>query len=756
MGFVLGVILSTIDLLVYFGTLGPLFTVLKFIKSLSAPTVKAIGDASDAPRRRTTNEHGLLKTPFPEANVATLHDMMWHCGKIYANCRLFGTRTFLGEQAADPAKGQRFPPKVFGETKWLTYSEGVERMQCFGAGLRALGMTPQPDPTQYKNFDEVTGNNIFIIYENTCADWMTAAQGCFSQSMVVSTCYATLGVQAVVDAVNEGNAMGILCNRMNVAGLCKMSSQMPTLKLVVYTDDMVKPEDRQLKPSAGSSGIKVMSVQEVVELGQSNLSKYPLTKPKPDSMAVIMYTSGSTGKPKGVMIRHKSMLAMTAGIVEHFSPVLNRGKEVYAAFLPAAHILELCSEHGQMAFGAALGFCDPRTLTISGAEPHGALVEFKPTIMAAVPKIWDIIKKGAEAKAKAAGASKWFLFQWALKSKIAAMKRGMDTPVFNALVFGKIKQITGGRLKVAVSGGGACEKEVQEFVSATIVPLVQGYGLTETCGGGTVQNTGDLRTGIVGLPLGPVEIKLVDAMTEDGSGPLKDANGTPYKTTDTVNAKGEPCKGRGEVYIGGNVVTDGYYKMPKQTKDAYVGGGYFATGDVGEWTPDGNLKIVDRKKNLVKLKGGEYVALEFMEVKFGNSDFVDALAGGVMVYAGFDVDRPVAFCQCSKVALTNWAKDNNVSGEYEQLLEDPRCRKAVLEDLNAHGKKAGLGDLEKLLNVTLLNGGMGQGPQAWTPANGGLTPTNKLDRKGASKLVGDKVLEAGKVDARTTWMKQIK
>uniref|UniRef100_A0A7S1EAA8 AMP-dependent synthetase/ligase domain-containing protein n=1 Tax=Hemiselmis andersenii TaxID=464988 RepID=A0A7S1EAA8_HEMAN len=749
-----GVILSAIDLFVYFATMGPLFSILKLLKS--TPKVKAIGDASDAPRRRATSESAMLKTPFPEANVATLHDLMWHCGKIYASCPLFGTRTYLGEQAPDASKGQRFPPKVFGKTVWQNYGEAVERMQCFGAGLRALGMTPQPDPAVVKNFDDATGNNIFIIYENTCADWMTAAQGCFSQSMVVSTCYATLGTQAVVDAVNEGSAMGILCNRMNVANLGKMASQMPSLKLIVYTDDMVKPEDRQLKPLCGLSSIKVMSMQEVCDLGKHNLSKYPLTKPKPDSMAVIMYTSGSTGKPKGVMIRHKSMLAMTAGIVQHFSPVLQKGKEVYAAFLPAAHILELCSEHGQMAIGCALGFCDPRTLTISGAEPHGALQEFRPTLMAAVPKIWDIIKKGAEAKAKAAGASKWFLFQWALKSKIAAMKRGMDTPVFNKLVFSKIKQITGGRLKIAVSGGGACEKEVQEFVSAAIVPLVQGYGLTETCGGGTVQATNDLRTGVVGLPLGSLEIKLVDAMTEDGSGPLKDANGTPYRTTDSVNAKGEACKGRGEVYIGGGVVTDGYYKMPKQTKEAYVKGGYFATGDVGEWTPDGALKIVDRKKNLVKLKGGEYVALEFMEVKFGNSEFVDALAGGIMVYAGADVDRAVAFCQCSKVALTNWAAANGISGEYEALLQNPKCRKAVLEDLNAHGKKAGLGDLEKLLNVTLLNGGMGQGPQAWTPVNGGLTPTNKLDRKGAAKLLGDKVLQDGKVDARLDWMKNIK
>lgn len=121
-------------------------------------------------------------------------------------------------------------------------------------------------------------------------------------------------------------------------------------------------------------------------------------------------------------------------------------------------------------------------------------------------------------------------------------------------------------------------------------------------------------------------------------------------------------------------MTDGYYKMEKQTQETYMPGGYFATGDVGEWTPDGCLKIVDRKKNLVKLKGGEYVALENMETKFNNSDFVDALAGGIMVYAGGDVDRAVAFVQCSRKVLCDWATANGVSGSYEELLLTPRVR----------------------------------------------------------------------------------
>jgi len=595
---------------------------------------------------------------------------------------------------------------------------------------------------------------MLIIYENTCADWIVAANGCFSQSMVVSTVYATLGVDAVKEAVNEGKASMVLCNRVSVPLIGKIVSQMPTLKALIYTEDYVLPADRLTRPQP-IPGIQILSVDEVVAIGVEVSKQEPITPPRPDSLAVIMYTSGSTGKPKGVLIRHSQLLAMVAGLYDHFKPQLVMGHEVYAAFLPLAHILELAAEHAMLCCGAALGYCDPRTLTIAGAEPRGALEEFRPTAMAAVPKIWDVIKKGAEAKAKAGGAVKSFLFQWAVRSKIAAQQLGMDTPLFNALAFAPIKRITGGRLKFAISGGGPLDSEVQEFISATVVPLIQGYGLTETCGGGCVQMFGDVRTGSVGLPLACNEIKLVDAMAEDGSGPLRDPHGVPYKVTDTVNAKGQPCKGRGEVLIGGKNLTCGYYKMLEQTKAAYRDG-YFETGDVGEFTPDGNLRIVDRKKNLVKLKGGEYVALEYMETKFGSSTFVDGVAGGILVYAGGDVDRASAFVQAARKPLEAWAKDNGIAEPYEKLLAHPLARKAVLDDLNSQGRRAGLGDLEKLQNVTLLDGGappVNPGPDAWTPSNGGLTATNKISRKGAVKLIGEARLERGKADARTDWLK---
>jgi len=438
-------------------------------------------------------------------------------------------------------------------------------------------------------------------------------------------------------------------------------------------------------------------------------------------------------------------LAEVAGIVHHFQPAIVLGQEVFAAFLPLAHILALVAEQSQLAVGAAIGYCDPRTLTTSGAEPKGALAEFRPTIMAAVPKIWDVIKKGAEAKAKAGGPLKHYIFQTAVSAKITMSKLGIDTPLFNALVFKKIGEITGGRLKLAIAGGGPIDKQVQEFCSVAICPIIQGYGLTETLGGNCIQAIGDTRTGVVGVPLSSVEVRLIDARTEDNTEYVKDTHGVAYKATDRLNASGQPCLGRGEVLIGGNTLSEGYFKMESQTKEAYLtidNERWFATGDIGEWTPDGSIKIVDRKKNLVKLLGGEYVPLEHMECKFGNSLFVDALAGGIMVYADGTMDRSVAFVQANKKELVAWAQENSVPSEYPALLQNDKVRSMVWSDLLSTGKSGGLGELETLFNIQLLDGAMGDGPDAWTPTNGGLTATNKIQRKAAMKLVQGQYGEA--------------
>jgi long-chain acyl-CoA synthetase len=249
---------------------------------------------------------------------------------------------------------------------------------------------------------------------------------------------------------------------------------------------------------------------------------------------------------------------------------------------------------------------------------------------------------------------------------------------------------------------------------------------------------------VVGPIFPPVEVKLIS--TPD----ICDKGGFPYMSTvrtletnscrlgkawfhahcpsslsflqDRRDVDGEPIWGRGEIWARGASITSGYYMMEDKTKEEYTDDGWFKTGDIGLFLEDGSIRIVDRKKNLVKLKSGEYIALEQMEAAYGNSKFVDAVAGGICCYGDGDMDRPVAMLQLNKTETLNWAKANGVSGDFETLMKSKELHAAVLESMKQEHAKSHLSHIEKLQGVALLN-------SPWTPENGCLTAANKLQRR---------------------------
>lgn len=268
-----------------------------------------------------------------------------------------------------------------------------------------------------------------------------------------------------------------------------------------------------------------------------------------------------------------------------------------------------------------------------------------------------------------------------------------------------------------LSGGGALNGDVQEFIrSAFGIIFIQGYGLTETCAGLTIQADDDLRSGIAGVAVPSVEVKL------ESCPDIPDKKGKPYVSTDRFDVDGNPVWGRGEICARGPSITSGYYMMPDKTKEEFEESGWFHTGDIGQFMSDGSLRIVDRKKNLVKLKGGEYIALEKMEMIFGNSSFVDAIGGGICCYGDGDMDRPVALMQLNEAVTMKWAKENGISGDFETVKKSKELEKAILDDLKAQHAKSDLSHLEKLVGVALLT-------SPWTPENGCLTAANKLQRR---------------------------
>jgi long-chain acyl-CoA synthetase len=231
-----------------------------------------------------------------------------------------------------------------------------------------------------------------------------------------------------------------------------------------------------------------------------------------------------------------------------------------------------------------------------------------------------------------------------------------------------------------------------------------------------MQDMNDTRMGIAGMPVTCCEIKLVSTPE------VGDKAGQPYLSTDRFDVEGNPIFGRGEIITRGTSVSCGYYMQPEMSKEEYREDGWFYTGDIGQFMNDGSLRIVDRKKNLVKLKGGEYVALEKMEGVYGNSNFVDAIAGGICCCADGDMDRPVAIMQLNATVSMTWAKANGLAGDFDTVKDSKELYAAIMKDMHAQQKKSDLSHLEKIIAVALLT-------TPWTPENGCLTAANKLQRR---------------------------
>mmetsp|Transcript_19577 Transcript_19577/g.32893 ORF Transcript_19577/g.32893 Transcript_19577/m.32893 type:complete len:768 (+) Transcript_19577:99-2402(+) len=693
-------------------------------------------EGTTATRRRVGFTSKLEETPFE--GLSTGYDLIKRSYITYPTSKCFGTRTYLGEHT--PA-GAKVPLKLFGETTWMTYKEVGDMATSFGAGLRQLGMTPLKPGA---DFEAVSGPSTIMIFEDTSKQWTMCAHGAMSQSICVATSYATLGADALVDAMLESEATVIFTNQKKVKEVLALASRCPKLTTIIYSDHMTTSADAI---DVTGSKLKVVSFDEVVLMGMS--SPIPATHPTPECMALLMYTSGSTGKPKGVMLKHSALTAAVAAAYHHLGPsMLSKGnephqEECYLAYLPAAHILECTAQLAFFCFGHTIGFACPKTISSKGAcrqlkdgsinttpgypNPPGGIQEFRPTIMAAVPKIWDILKKGVEDVVGKSSPAVKFLFQTAYSGRASAIASGRESPLLKK-IFKKTKAMMGGRLRIGISGGGPISSEVQTFIRTVFgCNLIQGYALTETCSVGTIQPLEDTRNGIVGVPLSAIEIKLAPCES------VLDREGKPYLDTDKMHL-GEKCAGRGEVMLRGKACAVGYFKQQDKTDEAFEKDGWFHSGDIGVWTPDGSLKLVDRLKNLVKLKGGEYIALESMEASYSTSPYVASLNGGVLCYGTGEMDRPVALIQADMHKIKEFAEKAGIdTTNAEALVTNKDVVAEVMKTMLAAHKNGKLGATEKLCAFHLIPGTGSMTDltltSPWTPDNGGLTASNKLQRK---------------------------
>jgi len=565
--------------------------------------------------------------------------------------------------------------------EWLTYKQVLQKVLNFGSGLRKLGLK---------------ANDNLGLYEETRYEWSVSAFAAYSQSIVVLTVYSNLGIDALVYAVNQGELRAILTNGKMLKTLLELKSQIPKLETIIYTDTA----DKDVIQKLSEAGVKSYSFDEVVTLGEQNPVEPVL--PKPDDVAVIMYTSGSTGNPKGVMITHKNIASTVESGYKGPNGNFN-ADDVYISYLPLAHILALVVETLCLTIGASVGYGNPRSLVDSEVRGcKGDLRELRPTLMAGVPSVYDKVKKGVLDKINHSPPLLKKLFNIAYSQKRSAIEKGYDTPFWNKIVFDKIKDQVGGRVRMLLSGGAPLSKDTHEFLRVAIVPYtIQGYGLTETTGGSTLMALDDVTSlQVSGPPLGCSEIKLVD---------VKELN---YTSQD------KPFP-RGEVWVRGGNISKGYYKLDQQTKESYMEGGWFATGDIGYFNERGLLLITDRKKNIVKLSHGEYIAVEYLESIYKNSPYVE----NVCIIAKSSEAYCVAVVLPSKKNLARMANKDSVDKEF---LHQKSTRDQVHSSILEACKKAKLKSVEMPKYVYVCD-------DEWTPENNMLTAAMKIKRSEIEK-----------------------
>uniref|UniRef100_A0A8R7QDE5 4-coumarate--CoA ligase n=1 Tax=Triticum urartu TaxID=4572 RepID=A0A8R7QDE5_TRIUA len=330
---------------------------------------------------------------------------------------------------------------------------------------------------------------------------------------------------------------------------------------------------------------------------QGKMSSQTYRPPKPEDVATICYTSGTTGTPKGAVLSHENLIANVAGssLGVKFYP-----SDVYISYLPLAHIYERANQIALLHYGVAIGFYQGDNLKLMDD-----LAALRPTVFASVPRLYNRIYSAITNAVKDSGGLKERLFRTAYNAKRQALVNGRNpSPMWDKLVFNKIKARLGGRVRLMTSGASPLSADVMEFLRICFGgEVLEGYGMTETSCVITTMDIGDKLIGHVGSPNPSCEVKLVDVPEMNYT-----CEDQPYP--------------RGEICVRGPTIFRGYYKDEVQTRDVIDNDGWLHTGDIGLWLPGGRLKIIDRKKNIFKLAQGEYIAPEKIENVYAKCKFI--------------------------------------------------------------------------------------------------------------------------------------
>ncbi|KAJ0672328.1 putative long-chain-fatty-acid--CoA ligase [Helianthus annuus] len=583
----------------------------------------------------------------------------------YPNNPMLGTREFVNGK--------------HGPYKWLTYKQVYDKVIRVGNAIRACGVEPK---------------GRCGIYGANCAEWVMSMEACNAHGLYCVPLYDTLGADAIEFVICHAEVTIAFVEEKKISELIKVIPKAREYLKTIVSFGKVTREQRE---EVEKFGLKIHSWVDFLSLGDGKNIDMPLKK-KSD-ICTIMYTSGTTGDPKGVLISNNNMVTLIAG-VDHLldsAKVSLNSQDVYLSFLPLAHIFDRLIEECFISHGASIGFWrgDVKLLI----EDIG---ELKPTIFCAVPRVLDRIYSGLQQKISAGGFIKRKLFNLAYSHKLRNMNAGKEhskaSPLSDKIVFSKVKQGLGGRVRIILSGAAPLAPHVEAYLKVvTCSHVLQGYGLTETCAGSFVSLPNEMdMLGTVGPPVPNLDARLVSV---------------PEMNYDALSSKPQ-----GEVCIRGDVLFSGYHKREDLTKEVLVDG-WFHTGDIGEWQPDGSMKIIDRKKNIFKLSQGEYVAVENLENIYGLVPDIDA----VWIYGNSFESCLVAVVNPNQQAIEHYAKTHNISGDFNSLCENPKIKEYIMGELTRIGKEKKLKGFEFMKAIHL-------DPVPFDMERDLLTPTFKKKR----------------------------
>ncbi|ODV96933.1 hypothetical protein PACTADRAFT_39681 [Pachysolen tannophilus NRRL Y-2460] len=674
-----------------------------------------VGEAREgetAPRRYYKAKDGAIEKPI-DSKATTIYDFFLECADRYPEQKAMGTRSLIELHEEVKMVNKMVEGKMveveknwvfyeYGHYNYINYKKLKNLIITYGKGLIKLGLKP---------------NNVekLHIFASTSAKWMQSFLAAQSQAIPVVTAYDTLGEKGLTHSLVQTESAAIFVDNDLLTKLVNPLKEAKNVKFIIHNEPVIESDTRyggkiyknaklaiekiqKLRPD-----ITIVSFDDVIKLGEENFAEIDVHPPKPSDLSCIMYTSGSTGTPKGVVLNHENILAGVGGLSLIADRNLVKPGERVIAFLPLAHIFELAVELITLWWGATLGYANVKTLSEASCKNClGDMKEFKPHAMVGVAAVWETVKKGIIAQIEKQPPLTQKIFWAAYKSKIAMKNYKIPgTFILDSLIFKKVKQATGGHLHVIMNGGSPISGDTQRFVSTLIAPMLLGYGLTETTANTTITPPEHFEYDVQGALTGAITVKLLD---------VPDAG---------YFAKNN----QGEVAIRGKCVTPEYYLNEEETKNAFNDEGWFTTGDIAEWTSTGQLKVIDRKKNLVKTLNGEYIALEKLESVYRSNKYVQ----NICCYADQTKVKPIGIVVPHEANLKALAVQLGIcksESEFEltTAVVNEKLESAVNKSLVETGKQQGLTGIELLLGVVLLD-------EEWTTQNGFVSSAQKLQRK---------------------------